>query len=329
MNCLICLMAIQKKSKFPDYHDACFRRLIGTTKISPVLPFTRKEFFEDRARKSSKRVGLSGVQPKLGLKVMDDVLETTNTHFTHIIKPSPESWPQLAEDEHLTMLISKLLGIETADCGLIRFADDELVYITKRFDISADHKRIHQEDMMQAMGIHVDLENNAKYRAKSYEEVGLFLSRQSSIAISARLFERVFFNFMISNDDYHLKNISIKFDPASPGGIALTPHYDSVNTGIYGPQSSEMACDLISDNNGFSKAHDIYGFHSQECFEELARRLGLPSAMTHKFYKRYLDSWPQIESMIERSHLSPERKIAYKKELTSRREKFFLEKVKR
>ena len=323
MICLICLEENQK-SKFDEYHDNCFRKFFGTIKISPILPFNRKEFFEERSRQSSKRIGLSGVQPKLGIKIIDDVLETTNLHFTHIIKPSPETWPQVAENEHLTMSISKLMGIDTAEFGLVRFSDGELVYVTKRFDLDGTKKRIHQEDMMQAMGIHGDLENNAKYESKSYEDVCQFLTRYSSIAVTAKLFERIFFNFMVSNDDFHLKNISIKYDSRAPGGVTLTPHYDSVNTGIYGIPQRELACDLFTENNGFSEAFNTYGFHSRKCFEEFAEKINLSKKVIEKVFKKFEAQGEKIDSLVERSFLTDERKIKYKKELTDRREKFFL-----
>jgi serine/threonine-protein kinase HipA len=241
LNCLICLGEIGK-SKFEEYHETCFRKLFGTIKIDPILPFTRKQFFEEKSKEDSKRISISGVQPKLAIKIEEGKLVTTSDKFTHIIKPSPEDYPEAAENEHLSMLISNMLRIETANCGLIRFSDNELVYITKRFDLLDNENKIHQEDMMQAMNIHPELFTNAKYEAKSYEEVGAFFKVHSSLIAASEFFERVFFNFMIANNDYHLKNISIQYDKASAGGIKLSPQYDTVNTFVYGLQGKEMAC---------------------------------------------------------------------------------------
>lgn len=47
------------------------------------------------------------------------------------------------------MLSGKLLGISTADCGLLSFADGELVYITRRFDRNDGDSKLHQEDLVQ------------------------------------------------------------------------------------------------------------------------------------------------------------------------------------
>lgn len=322
MNCLICLAKI-KKSKFDEYHETCFRALFGTTKLDPRLSFNRKEFFEVRSTIATKRLSISGVQPKLAVKVDGGKLETTNQAFTHIIKPSPEGYPQAAENEHLTMKISQLVGIKTALCGLVRFSDDELVYITKRFDLITPSERIHQEDMMQAMSIHPELYKNAKYEAKSYEDVALFLKKASSIMIAKELFERIFFNYMVSNDDYHLKNITIQFQKELPGGMRMSPHYDTLNTSIYGIPDSELACSLITKNNGYTKSFDAYGYHTKACFEYFAELVGLSEKVIEKIFKNYFSRFSQIENLVSQSPLIEARKKKYLHELNERKTKFF------
>lgn len=171
MICKVCLEEIAKHEKYESYHDECFRATFGTIKINPILPFSRSEFKTDRAKRNNKRFSISGVQPKLLINIQEDTLEVTEKNGTHIIKVSPEEYPYASENEHLTMEIFRLMKIETAKCGLMELKDKELVYITKRFDRSSTGK-IHQEDMMQAMGIaNID---NSKYESKSYEDVAAF-----------------------------------------------------------------------------------------------------------------------------------------------------------
>lgn len=320
MNCLICLEEIGK-SKFKEYHDVCFRRLFGTTKIEPTLPFSRKQFFEEKSKEDSKQVSISGVQPKLAIKIENGKLATTSSNFTHIIKPSPEGYPEVAENEHLTMLISKMLKIETAECGLIRFADNQLVYITKRFDLLKNGEKNHQEDMMQAMNIHPELSKNAKYEARSYEEVGIFLKKHSSLITASNFFERVFFNFMVANNDYHLKNISIQYSKAAAGGIKLSPHYDTVNTFVYGLQESEMAC-YITNDGGFYPPHNEYGYHTRECFRILAHHVGINEKAIDKIFQNYLDHFTKILLLVSKSPMSQSRKEKYIEGLNDRKTKF-------
>lgn len=321
MNCLICLEEVTK-SKFKEYHEACFRKLFGTTKINPVLSFSRKEFFEEKSKENSKCVSISGVQPKLALKIENGNLITTNTKFTHIIKPSPEGYPEVAENEHLTMLISKMLKIETAECGLIRFADKQLVYVTKLFD-HLDREKIHQEDMMQAMNVHPELYPNAKYDAKSYEEVALFLKKHSSLITANHFFERVFFNFMVANNDYHLKNISIQYNKSAAGGIKLSPHYDTVNTYVYGLQESEMACYITTEvNGGFYGPHNKYGYYTRECFRILGTQIGINNKAIEKIFEKYLSHFEKIIELVNKSPLNQELKNKYLAGLNDRKIKF-------
>jgi len=143
--CRISLKPIKRNSKFPNYIDSEFRKLFQSLRVNPVLSFTRKEFFRESPSKS-KGMSISGVQQKLSLKINSNKeLEITPIGGEYILKPSPESFPNASENEHCAMSTSRLLGIETASCGLISFADGELVYITKRFDRKGDVK-IHQED---------------------------------------------------------------------------------------------------------------------------------------------------------------------------------------
>lgn len=321
MICLICLADV-KKSKFPEYHETCFRALFGTTKLRPELSFSRKEFFEVRSTVATKRLSISGVQPKLAVRVENGKLETTNQAFTHIIKPSPEDYPEAAENEHLTMKISQLVGIKTALCGLVRFSDGEFVYITKRFDLISPDEKIHQEDMMQAMGVHPELFRNAKYEAKSYEDVAIFLKTASSIMITKELFERIFFNYMVSNNDYHLKNITIQFQKELPGGMGMSPHYDALNTGLYGVPDSELACSLVSNNNGFTEAFEKYGYHTKACFEQFAKVIGLGEKVIEKIFNNYLNRFDQIVDLVSRSPLTEMRKQKYLHELNERKTKF-------
>lgn len=321
MKCLICTKMIEA-SKHSEYHDKCFRELLGTIKVEPVFPFSRREFFVEIPKEATKRIGISGVQPKLGVRPIKDKVQAVGVGFTHIIKPSPETLPQAAENEFLSMKISELVGLKTAQCGLMRFSDGELVYITKRFDLQSRALKIHQEDMMQAMGIHPELTSNPKYDAKTYEDVGLFFKEQSSVVLVADFFQRVFFNFMIGNNDYHLKNITIQFIRNRPGGISLSPHYDALNTGVFGLQDSEMACLIFSDGDGFSEKHAVFGYHTKYCFDEFAKRIGLTQKASERIYEGYLSKFEEIRTMVRESFLSEENKIKYEKILVDRKEKF-------
>lgn len=319
MRCKICLKDIEQKNKFEDYHDKCFRSVFGTIKISSTLPFSRKEFKTEKAQRSNKRFSISGVQPKLLISITENSLDVTSNGGTHIIKVSPEEYPFAAENEHLTMEIMRFLEVETAKCALISMSDGELSYITKRFDRNGGEK-IHQEDMMQAMGI--SHEGESKYNAKSYEEVAFFLKEKGkSLIIVGEFFKRVVYNFFLGNSDYHLKNISIRLN--SLGKLELTPNYDSVNDEIYQAKGSlhfEMALDLLKDKN--SEKFDLLGHHSRYCFDEFARKIGINQDYAAMVYENYIHKYEKILEMVENSFLPRKEKQRYLKSLEERFKKF-------
>lgn len=321
MNCMICLKTINQVAKHSNYHDKCYKKLFGSLSVDPILPFSRADFFQRKSSTNTKNMSMSGVQPKLGVKIEGGKLQVSNKDFTYILKPSPEEYPELSQVEHLCMNISRLLKIETAENGLVKFADGDIAYLTKRFDKVAE-KNIHQEDMMQAMNIHPDLVSNGKYAARSYEDVAMFLQSHSSIVIAKNLFERVFLNFMLANDDYHLKNISIQFDKKFPGGFHLTPHYDCVMTKLYIEGDKELACDLLSTEDGYSPYFNILGFHSKYCFDFFGKRILLPENVLKKVYEKFYRSGKDMTSLVRSSYLSQERQEKFCFYLKDRLEKF-------
>ncbi len=320
--CKVCLKTILSEGKHQSYHNECFRHTFGTITIAPTLPFSRKEFKTHKAQTNHKRFSISGVQPKLLINIQEDSLDVTQTGGTHIIKVSPEEYPYAAENEHLSMKIFRLMKIQTAFCGLMPLKEGELVYITKRFDREKE-KKIHQEDMMQAMGIaNID---NSKYDSKSYEDVGLFLLEHGkNLIVVGDFFKRVVLNFLIGNDDYHLKNISIRPEQISDGLHFLTPIYDSLNTEIYHEKQSargEMALTLFKENGGFSERFDVLGFHSKFCFNSFAINIGLNTKFTNTFYTDYEKQFPNILELITNSYLPEAYKEKYKQVLIERLEK--------
>ncbi len=113
------------------------------------LPFSRAEFFRS-SKYNIQGLSISGVQQKLSLRKNEkNELVATAKGCEYILKPSPEAYPNAAENEHAAMQVSRHTGIDTAQCGLVTFKGGELAYITKRFDRQSDGSKLHQEDLLQ------------------------------------------------------------------------------------------------------------------------------------------------------------------------------------
>ena len=290
--------------------------MFGTLRTDPKLTFNKNEFFVERSS-NTKRFSISGVQPKLLIKATQEKLDTTDCHGEFILKPSPIEYPELSENEFLTMHINKMLGVKVPHMALVQFTDGELAYLVKRFDRERTYK-LHCEDMAQAMDIDKDEAENYKYESKSYEEVCHFIRQNYSKADAFELFNRVFINYMTGNNDFHLKNISVLAGKSSI--YTISPAYDCVNAAIYF-DDNEIAMDLYdgyTDEFPFS----LLGFISKANFDELANRIEMPLAYRETIYENYLDNYQVITDFIANSILSKEQKDKYLVKLADRLRKF-------
>lgn len=282
--CRICLdpQNLVRTSKFEGYHDRCVSSFFGSLKTEPVLDLTEAQFYH-KAR-SSRGMSISGVQAKLGVSVVEGRLVTCDDRSEYILKPCPKEFPELPVNEHLTMRLAQLAGVDVADCGLIKFSDGEYAYIVKRFD-RIDEEKIHQEDLMQAMG-KPNTESGSKYET-SYEEAAECISSVESggtVEVSKFIF-RIMFMYLIGNGDFHLKNTSILYPSSEPP--KLTPLYDAVNTDLY-DDGEFMALSLLRDDET-TAVFDELGFYSLADFVELGRRSGVPSKVIEKHALGYLN----------------------------------------
>lgn len=300
--CKISLEKVPKSAKHFDYKDAAFKSLFDSTKVKPVLAFSRSEFIQDSVN-YTKGMSISGVQQKLSLMVNDKNLLTPVTEKgEYILKPSPEELPNAAENEHAAMVTSRILDISTARCGLVSFSEGELAYITKRFDRNADGTKQHQEDLVQGFGMNSD----RKYE-KSYEEAGKLISEMTDGRKSVVLdfIQRVIHAYLVGNNDMHLKNISLqkKSDNTRKFYDRLTPNYDCLFTDAF--ENSDMdgflALDLLEDD--FSEQYQHYGYYTGHDFIELGRRLEIPGKSIKKFIKKIQSKQEVILSAIENSYM--------------------------
>ena len=303
--CKISLKSINKKSKYIGYLDSAFRKLFGSIKVSPSLPFERQDFFEASPIKS-RGMSISGVQQKLSLKInADNELAITTIGGEYILKPSPEAFPHAAENEHCGMLVGRMLGIDTALCGLIPFANGELAYITKRFDRVGGSK-IHQEDMTQGFG----LKSDEKY-SFSYEKTGKLLSKMvdGKLAVSMEFFRRVIHAYIIGNDDMHLKNISLQKNINNRGLFydCLTPNYDSLfaSSFVNSSRIGVFAIDLLENeaNGIFSEKFEKYGFYTGLDFKKFGETLGLRDKPIVNFIDNVIKKESEIIGVIQKSYM--------------------------
>jgi len=308
--CLYCYQPLESQT---DFHEKCAIDFFGTS-TPPNIPYTLNEMATLAKSVVERSVTVPGVQPKLSMSLVENHQEGTNYRLTvvgalggqYIFKPPSVHFPEMPENEHLTMRMAEAFGIRVVPSSLIKLASGERSYVTKRIDRTAEGEKIHMLDMFQIT------EAFDKYKS-SMEKVGKALGRYSSNTLLDKVFyvELAIFSFLTGNNDMHLKNFSMI---ESPSGWVLAPAYDLLNVAIILPEDvEELALTLEGKKRKLKKEH----------FEQLAVGMGLTQKQIQGIFKRMLKNKPKAIQWIDTSFLSEERKTVYKELLNTRYERLF------
>lgn len=298
------------------YSPKALTRLSDRRKFPTHLDFERSEVMQIRTE-MVKGMSISGVQEKISLRLKRGRLTPTVEDGEYILKPVPgQVLPRFANEvpanESLTMqLAEQVFDIDSAANALIRLADGELAYITRRFDRARDGEKIPQEDFCQLMGRSPQTAGRLYKYDASYEQLALAL-REYVAAYTVeveKLFRRIVFCYAIGNGDAHLKNFSLQRD-AEFGDYLLTPAYDLVCTSLHLPHESRVALDLFADDE-IPVGVETHGFITGADLLELADRFGLLSNRAEDLLDEIPEHRDRIVELVSRSFLSDEAKAEY------------------
>jgi serine/threonine-protein kinase HipA len=301
-NCLYCYKPL-KNNTVSDFHERCCLEFFGTKK-QPLFPYSLDQMTDLAENIVERSIAVPGVQPKLSLSLINNALEDgKNGRLTivgalggnYIFKPPSEHFPEMPQNEHVTMRIAEAFGIQTVKSSLIRLESGELSYITKRIDRTEDGEKIHMLDMFQI------LEAFDKYKS-SMEKIGKALGRYSSNTLLDKLFffEIGLFSFLTGNNDMHLKNFSM-INHAD--NWSLSPAYDLLNVAIVNPDDDEeLALTLEGKKKKLRREH----------FEKLGDGMGLNRKQISGVFRRFLKYKEIAVQWIDHSFLSDEYKEKYK-----------------
>ena len=294
--CLCCLEELQNEG---NYHPSCLQKLFGKMEI-PHFDLDKKKMESLALQMLEKRLAVTGVQKKMSLGFspkggQSPRLTLMNVKASYILKPNAEEYPELPANEHLTMLLARLYGIETAEFGLVHI-DHELAYLTKRFDRKGERK-VHVEDMAQL----TETLTEHKYRG-SYEKIGKVIKNFSSVPGNDlyRYLELILFSFISGNADMHLKNFSLI---RLSDGVQLAPAYDLVNTKlVIKDDAEELALSLQGKKNKLTR----------QDFENFAIDLGLTAKIFGNILKNFQKKEKKAFELIDQSFLSESLKNDYR-----------------
>lgn len=288
------------------YSETGIRQLSPGLTLLKDLEYTAEEQRQEAFYRAS-RMSVQGVQPKLSAKlnVKECKLDIVDTGGRYILKPQHQYFPEMPQNEDLTMRLADEIGLEVPFHGLIWSKDNSLTYFIKRFDRKGQSEKIPVEDFAQLAG----LSRETKYDYSLEKVVGLIDRFCTFPAIEKIvLFKLVLFGYLTGNDDMHLKNFSVITED---GRVRLSPCYDLVNTTIeYKKPEEEIALTLRGRKKNLTH-HTLIDYFGME-------RCDLPAKSIDKVLETIVAAIPKWEELIDISFLSKGMKDKYLKLLRTR-----------
>ncbi|MBD2756718.1 HipA domain-containing protein [Spirosoma validum] len=303
--CLYCYQPLPEAR--PDFHPRCSRALFGQPK-PPLLPYSLATMHELAEQIVRQHITVTGVQPKLSLDLQTSEgmsrLTLVGLWGRYILKPPFPMYPEMAENEDLTMHLAQVFGIATVPHTLIRLQSGELAYLTRRIDrTDAGRKRAMEDFCQLAERLTAD-----KYRG-SMELVARLIRQHSTQATLdlVALYELTLFCFLTGNADMHLKNFSL-WRPDEQR-ISLTPAYDLLATKLLLPADTEELALTLNGKKSRFRSDDWVTF---------AHYLGLTDRQRTNVHQRFRTRFATVFNWIDTSFLTNDSQQAYRQLITER-----------
>lgn len=248
------------------------------------------------------RLSLAGAQDKIAVCVVDgDVaIPLGDTPTTHILKPPIERFRDTVVNELFCLRLAARLGLRAARAE-VRHAEDIGYLLVERYDRRAEGdgrtRRLHQEDMCQALGIPPE----TKYQSEggpSLAQCFDLLTRHGVLPAVDRLalLDGVIYNFLAGNADAHGKNLSLIHESR---GVRLADLYDILSTVVYPGLSPKMAMKIGSRY----RFDEVLPRH----WEALASDVGLTPRAVHRrlraMAQRIRDDADAVRTELAREHV--------------------------
>ena len=289
-----------------DFHKRCSKKFFGVP-TAPELPYSLDELDTLAAQVIKSQTTLTGVQAKLSLHLDrhegSKRLTIVGLWGDFIFKPQTPSYKTLPENEDLTMHLAEIAKIKVVPHTLIRLQDGTLGYLTKRIDRTSEGGKIPMEDMCQLT------ERQTEYKYKSsYEQIAKVIAKHSYVPLLdlTDFYEQVFFNWLVGNNDMHLKNYSLY---APKGKWVLTPAYDLLNVSMVNPKDTEeLALTLNAKKKRIKKSDFVRAMETS----------GISPKVFDNILAKYRKLLPKFNEIIDLSFLYEEDKDLYKQSIASR-----------
>ena len=197
--------------------------------IAQRLRTLRADHSAWRIPRDTGQFSLAGAQPKTAFLFENGRWGVPSGRMptTHILKPPTGDLDGHVENEHFCLELARSLGLPTVSSRIMHF-QDEIAIVVERYDrvrIDAVWRRVHQEDVCQALSIPPTrkYQNEGGPGIRDIVELLKTYSTRPDEDVSAFL-DSIAYNWLIAGTDAHGKNYALLI--GSGGKVRLAPLYD-------------------------------------------------------------------------------------------------------
>jgi serine/threonine-protein kinase HipA len=217
------------------------------------------------------RLSLAGAQPKLPIILDADGAAlpiNSAAPTTHILKPEPQAFAGLVDNEWYCMALAAAAGLRVAEVRKEVSVSGLPYLVVERYDrdqMADPIRRLHQEDFCQALGVPSAFKYQAEGGPGASDAITLLREATAAPVIEVpRFWDALAFNWLIGNCDAHGKNFSLLYDAGSP---TLAPLYDLVSTVVYPDLVTRLAMSI----GGATQITDV----DDQAWAKLAAQVGV------------------------------------------------------
>ncbi len=249
--------------------------------VAERLRILREDHSAWRLARDTGQFSLAGAQPKTALLLQNGRwgIPSGRVPTTHILKPPSGEFAGHAENEHFCLELARALGLPTVDSRIMHF-QDEVAIVVERYDrvrTERGLRRVHQEDICQALGILPTSKYQNEGGPGIRDIVRLLRTWSADPAEDVDTFlDSVAYNWLIVGTDAHAKNYSLLI--GSGGRVRLAPLYDLASVFPY-PRIDIQRVTLSMKLGGEYRFRNIQLRHWRRQAEELGVDAG---ALVHR-----------------------------------------------
>lgn len=202
---------------------------LDDSEIAARLRALRADHSAWRMPRDTGQFSLAGAQPKTALLFENGRwgVPSGRVPTTHILKPPTGDLDGHVENEHFCLEVARALGLPVVDSRVVHF-EDEVAIVVERYDrirTVAGLRRVHQEDMCQALAIPPTRKYQNEGGPGIREIVELLTTNSTNAAEDVATFlDSIAFNWLIAGTDAHAKNYALLI--GAEGRVRLAPLYD-------------------------------------------------------------------------------------------------------